>query len=371
MSALLQITALPGETRAFLWQDERLAGLLVERAATGLRAGDRAVGRVRALDRRLQGAFVALPEGPDGLLPLNALPGLSEGQALAVRVVRAANEDKGPLLAPDGRPGEAPEAGPVPRLLARGTAAMDELLRAATAIETDDAALAVRLKARGLAARHLPQGFPADAAERQDAAVDSLLRPAVRLPGGGSLLLEAGRTLNAIDVNRGQATGRDLEVNLEAAAEIPRQLRLRRLGGRFVVDFLERGTDGEAIEARLRQGFAGDPARLKPVGWSRGGLYEFTRKRLEPSLQETLLEPAPFGGWRKQPLTLAFEALRALERAQRTAPGQPRRLVVEATLLPLLQGLPALAWLEQRLGRAPALLAGGPGPYRVEPEERP
>ncbi len=371
MSALLQIAALPGETRAFLWRDDRLVGLLVERATAGLRAGDRAVGRVRSLDRRLQGAFVALPEGPEGLLPLNALPGLSEGQALAVRVVRAASEDKGPLLAPDGRPGELADDGPVPRLLARGTAALDELLRAATAIETDDAALAARLKAAGQAVRHLPQGFPAAAAERQDAAVEALLQPAVRLPGGGSLLVESGRTLTAIDVNRGQSTESDQAINLEAAAEIPRQLRLRHLGGRFVVDFLQHDGKGEDIEACLRQGFAGDPARVKVAGWSRGGLYEFTRKRLGPSLLETLLEPAPLGGWRKQPLTLALEAVRALERAQRAAPGQPQRLVASAELLPLLRRLPALAWLAERLGRVPRLAAGGPAPYCVEPEERP
>ena len=367
MSELLQINVLPGETRGFLWVDGRLQGLAVERDGAGARAGDRAVGRVLRLDRRLQGAFVALPEGPDGLLPLNEAPGLSEGQALAVRVKRAASEDKGPRLALEADQALA-ASGAVPRWLLRGAGPLEALLALDRPVECDDPALAQALRARDFVTRHLAAGFPSADQAAQDEAVEQALNPVVALPGGGSLIVEAGRALTAIDVNLGAAEPQGF--NLLAAAEIARQVRLRALGGRFVVDFLAgaRQADDRAIHVTLHRDFGADPARTRLVGWSRGGLYEFTRRRLGPSLAETLLEPAPYGGWRKQARTLAGEALRALERARRATPATRLALALRPDVLAAVRLHPALAWLEARGGRPLALLAGGPEPWRLEAE---
>jgi Ribonuclease G/E len=367
MSDLLQINVLPGETRAFLWIEGRLQGLAIERDGAGARAGDRAVGRVLRLDRRVQGAFVALPEGPEGLLPLSETPGLSEGQVVAIRVKRAASEDKGPGLALDASQAAA-ASGAVPRWLARGAGPLEALLALDRPVECDDPALAQALKARDFATRHLPAGFPPADQAAQDEAVEQALDPVVPLPEGGSLIIESGRTLTAIDVNLGAAEPRGF--NLLAAAEIARQVRLRALGGRFVVDFLAgaRQVDDRGIHVTLHREFGADPARTRLVGWSRGGLYEFTRRRLGPSLPELLLEPTPYGGWRKQARTLAGEALRALERARRAAPATRLALVARPDILAAVRAHPALAWLEARGGQPVALRPGGPEPWRLEVE---
>ena len=369
MSDLLQIEGLPGETRAFLWRRDELQGLAIERGGELPRAGDRLLCRVRALDRRLQGAFVALPAGPDGFLPLNSAPGLSEGQRVTVRVKRAASEDQGPLLTHETA-APAADDGPVPRWLTRGQGPLEALLAQGTEIACDDPARAQALRARGLAVTHLPGGFPPADQARQDAALESLLEPRVPL-AGGELLIEAGRTLTAIDVNLGAADPRGFQIL--AAAEIGRQVLLRNLAGRFVVDFLAgaREADDAAIRDQLRLAFAGDPARVKLIGWSRGGLYEFTRRRLHPALPDLLLEPAAYGGWRKQPLTLALEAVRAFDRARRAEPARCQALVLRADLLALLRDHPALAWLAERAGRPVALRPGGPEPWRLELETPP
>jgi hypothetical protein len=361
----LEIEALPGETRAFLWTEDLLIGLAVQRAGEGLRAGDRAVGRVRALDRRLNAAFIALPSGADGLLPFNAASGLGAGDAVAVRVKRAAAEDKGPLLAPDrALPAAALLQGPVPRLIERGPGPLQPLLQG-DPIFCDDRALADDLRAAGEEVTFLPRGFDAERTALQDAAVEACLSPAVAVRRG-SLLIEPGRTLTAIDVNLGADEG--VAFYYQAACEIALQVQRRALAGRFVVDFPDEARDlaFEAIRGAFQAFFADDPARTKLIGWSRGGLYEFTRRRLGPSLYETLMEPAPYGGWQKQPLTLALEAARAYDRSRRAAPARRRRLLLRPDLLALWPTLPVARWLAERAGGTPWLDLGAARPWELE-----
>ena len=102
--------------------------------------------------------------------------------------------------------------------------------------------------------------------------------------------------------------------------------------------------------------FAADPERVKFLGWSRGGLYELTRRRSRPALAETLLEPATDGlGLRRRPLAAAFDALRAVAQAARAAPGRPLALALSPALHAILPALPAFADLEARLGQSVAL----------------
>src|SRR5690606_9368154 len=150
--------------------------LAIEREGTGARFGDRFLGRVARLDRRLSAAFVAPGEGPDGLLPLHAAPpGLSEGDRLVVAVARLASEGEGARLAALER---SPPAGS-PRRLEPGLGALEALLAAAagSGVETDHPALQQRLQAAGHAVRLQPQGFSASDAAAFDAAVEALLRP--------------------------------------------------------------------------------------------------------------------------------------------------------------------------------------------------
>lgn len=358
MSGDLQIVVLPGETRAFLWRDGRLEGFALLRDDLGLAPGDRVAGRVLRLDRRLQGAFVALPEGPDGLLPLNAVPGLSEGQALALRVVRAAAETKGPLLAPLAEP---LPPGPVPRLLARGQGALAALLPQAEVIACDDPALTATLKAEDWPVRY--RAYDQGQSDLQMAALLSLLRPEVPLDCGANLLIESGRTLTALDVNLGRAADA-AAANRAALPEIARQLRLRDLGGRLVIDFLE-DPDRVVLERELKTACRSDPARIVFTGWSRGGLYELTRRRSGRAPAALLLEPDGFAGWRLTPRVRALQALAALDLAQRGS-GRRRRLLVPDALLPFLSGPAVADWFTARHGRPPEIQGAPLEDYRIE-----
>ena len=124
------------------------------------------------------------------------------------------------------------------------------------------------------------------------------LEPKVPLAGGGSLIIEPTAALTAIDVNG--AGRRAREVNLEAAVEIARQLRLRRIGGTVVVDFvdLEARRDRAELLGALRAAFADDPAPVQVFPMTALGLVPISRKRTGPSLAEELGRACPMGGGR-------------------------------------------------------------------------
>ena len=117
----------------------------------------------------------------------------------------------------------------------------------------------------------------------------------VRLPSGGSIVIDQTEALTAIDVNSARATkGGDSEetafnTNLEAADEVARQLRLRDLGGLVVVDFIdmESNRHQREVEERLKNALKADRARVQIGRISRFGLLEMSRQRLRPSLGES------------------------------------------------------------------------------------
>jgi Rne/Rng family ribonuclease len=124
------------------------------------------------------------------------------------------------------------------------------------------------------------------------------LEPQVLLAGGGSLIIEPTAALTAIDVNG--AGRRAREVNLEAAAEIARQLRLRRIGGTVVVDFVDLDSKRARAEllAALRAAFADDPAPVQVFSMTALGLVPISRKRAGASLAEELRRACPTCGGR-------------------------------------------------------------------------
>ncbi|HBN9949661.1 TPA: ribonuclease E [Pseudomonas aeruginosa] len=125
--------------------------------------------------------------------------------------------------------------------------------------------------------------------------IETAFQREVKLPSGGSIVIDPTEALVSIDINSARATkGGDIEetalqTNLEAAEEIARQLRLRDIGGLIVIDFIDMtpAKNQRAVEERVREALEADRARVQVGRISRFGLLEMSRQRLRPSLGET------------------------------------------------------------------------------------
>ena len=123
----------------------------------------------------------------------------------------------------------------------------------------------------------------------------------VRLPSGGSIVIDHTEALVSVDINSARATrGSDIEqtalqTNLEAADEVARQLRLRDIGGLIVIDFIDMTPvrNQREVEQRLRDALEMDRARIQTGKISRFGLLEMSRQRLRPSLGESSYQICP------------------------------------------------------------------------------
>ena len=171
-----------------------------------------------------------------------------------------------------------------------------------------------------------------------DAQIDRALRGRVWLPCGGELVIDPCEAMTVIDVNSGKMTlGRDVEetalrVNLEAAEEIARQLRLRDIGGIVVIDFIDmaREEHREQLIARMREAAARDRSPVRVEGMTRLGLMEMTRKRKGEELRRRLCAPCGHcagAGEVISPQETAFRALRDVRR--RALSGQRGPFVIE------------------------------------------
>jgi ribonuclease E len=131
--------------------------------------------------------------------------------------------------------------------------------------------------------------------------IESAFQREVRLPSGGSIVIDHTEAMISIDINSARATkGADIEEtarmnNLEAADEIARQLRLRDLGGLVVIDFIDMTPtkNQREVENRLKEALKADRARIQVGRISRFGLLEMSRQRLRPSLGESSQEVCP------------------------------------------------------------------------------
>jgi ribonuclease E len=131
--------------------------------------------------------------------------------------------------------------------------------------------------------------------------IESAFQREVRLPSGGSIVIDPTEALTSIDINSSRATkGGDIEetafqTNLEAAEEVARQLRLRDVGGLVVIDFIDMTPTRHQreVENRLRDSLSQDRARIQVARISRFGLMEMSRQRLRPSLGESANNVCP------------------------------------------------------------------------------
>jgi ribonuclease G len=201
-----------------------------------------------------------------------------------------------------------------------------------------------------------------------DEEIEHALSPRVALPCGGSIVIEQTEALAAIDVNSGRFVGGSrlidtaLRINLEAATEIARQIRLRNLAGLIAIDFIHLDEDAawEPVLAALGRALARDRTPTRLIGRTGAGLVEVTRRRRREPLSASLLAACAAcegTGRRPAPETVAYDILRALPRAARN-PG-PAGLTVHAApaVIDALSGpvREALDELVERLGRPVAL----------------
>lgn len=143
--------------------------------------------------------------------------------------------------------------------------------------------------------KHYQESIPLFTRFQIETQIETAYQREVRLPSGGSLVIDHTEALLSIDINSARATkGSDIEetalnTNLEAADEIARQLRIRDLGGLIVIDFIDMtpAKNQREVENRIKAALKIDRARVQVGRISRFGLLEMSRQRLRPSLGES------------------------------------------------------------------------------------
>jgi ribonuclease E len=208
--------------------------------------------------------------------------------------------------------------------------------------------------------------------------ISKIYQKRIEMPLGGSLVIEQTEALVAIDVNSGNfradnnAEETAFQMNLHAAREIARQLRLRDLGGVIVNDFIDMKSEvhRRKVEDAFREALRRDRARTKILRISQFGLIEMTRQRIRPSLKRSLFQDCPHcngNGFIKTSESLAIEVMRMLQLAAHRAPAIQ---VVQVTCHPdvahylLNKRRKDIAALEER-GKLEVTITGQPG---VPPE---
>jgi Rne/Rng family ribonuclease len=145
----------------------------------------------------------------------------------------------------------------------------------------------------------------------------------VPLPSGGSLVIDSTEAIVAIDVNSGKfrdhsdAEMTAFKTDMEAADEIPRQLKLRDLGGVIICDFIDLRYERHRreLEERMHDNFKNDRAKTKVLRMSQFGIIELTRQRMRPSLKRSIYFDCPHckgAGLVKTPESMSLDVMRRL-----------------------------------------------------------
>ena len=324
---------------AALMVDGRLVDLLVDSDAARPGAIYRAIAR-----RPMKGQGGIFLDTPDGTAYLRQIKGIAPGQALLVQVTGHAEPGKAIpvttkllfksryaivtpeapginlsrrirdeeeririLAAADTEAAEASVHGLILRSACAGADAddiaedVDAMLALADAVLADSTGAAEKLTegdgphilawrdwAAPAQVETEPGGF-----ERCGVldAIEALQSPRAPLPGGAFLFVEPTRALVAVDVNTGadSSLAAGLKANIAAARELPRQLRLRGLGGQIAIDLAPMAKkERRGVETALRAAFRGDPEDTILAGWTPLGHYELQRKRARVPLHEVL-----------------------------------------------------------------------------------
>jgi ribonuclease E len=167
----------------------------------------------------------------------------------------------------------------------------------------------------------------------------AMYHPVVQLKSGGYLVINPTEALVSIDINSGRSTREhNIEqtayaTNLEAAAEIARQLRLRDMAGLIVIDFIDMESNGHIrkVEKAMKEALKNDRARIQVGRISSFGLMEMSRQRLRTGVLEASTKPCPHcegTGLVRTAASSGLSALRMLE--DEAARGRGSRIVLRA-----------------------------------------
>ena len=207
-------------------------------------------------------------------------------------------------------------------------------------------------------------------------AIEQMHSKRVPLPSGGSLIIDQTEAVVAIDVNSGKfrehsdAETTAFQTDLEAADEIPRQLRLRDLGGVVICDFIDLRFERHRreLEARLAENLKKDRSKTRFLQMSEFGIIEMTRQRMRPSLKRSIYHDClQCGGTGlvKTNESIGLDAVRklALAAADERVVKIDLHIAMEAALHVLNRKRAAISEIEQRSGKpirivADATLAG-------------
>ncbi|HEV2112242.1 MAG TPA: ribonuclease G [Gammaproteobacteria bacterium] len=200
--------------------------------------------------------------------------------------------------------------------------------------------------------------------------IQRALERKVPLKSGGYLIIDQTEAMTTIDVNTGAYVGHRtledtiLKTNLEAAAVIARQLRLRNLGGIIIIDFIDMTEEShkQAVLEALQQALIRDHAKTQVTAVSALGLVEMTRKRTRESLEHVLCAPCPTcegRGSLKTPETVSYEVFREVQRVSRQSQAEELRVLAAQEVVDLLldEESADLAELQSQLGKSIRLQA--------------
>ncbi len=175
------------------------------------------------------------------------------------------------------------------------------------------------------------------------------LKRKVWLESGGYLVIDQTEALTSIDVNTGKYTGSKnladtvLKTNLEAAAEIARQLRLRDIGGIIIIDFIDMASPGheQKVLATLEDEVKKDKNKTHVLGFTNLGMVEMTRKKTRQNIGDFLQRPCPYCGGTGRVLseeTLAFSVEREISRVAREHDVEALMIEVHPSVAAMLIG---------------------------------
>ncbi len=344
----------PGELRVAVLRDGALEDFAIWRPGAPDGVADLHRARIASVVPAMAGAFVALADGGTGFLPdSEGAAGRAVGDAVAVRVVRAAQAGKGPRLS--ARLSAEEQAALAAAKLHRGPGPLLEVAarHPGAPVLIDDPGWAAKLHGAlddrlRLVARAFDEGLEADS--------DALAAATAALPGGLIARVEPTAALVAIDLDTGAATAsREAKGAAQFAANravlpaLAREIRLRNLSGAILIDFAGLSPRRRpALGPDLAAALAGDPLRPRLLGFTALGLAEIVRPRVRPPLHEMLAGPHAAG----------LAALRRLASESAVRPSATPALRASPRIVAALQDDPVgLADLARRTGRSLILRA--------------